>query len=529
MTQQPASPNKAKQANFTNTPNILFASYRHLSKEEKFLWIILKSLYWDGKTRSMGLREWSEATGYSTGALSKMFPRLALCQLIAASIEREGGKGNPKYKVAVLDIGELNKRFFSCSPNEQALLDPSKELVHENTQTRSPNEQTRSRKRTGSFTKRDKPVHENVQDNAAEPPAESDESTPKDSLKDDLKISLKMNEDSGASPTPSNSEDSFIHSSDINNSSEETKTPALIQHPVFEYVFLDDPISPTTLILMLTGHEMTDDSRRHAAAEVTVHVEERGHKLKLRCMREESSVVEPSVSDLNLTSELKSSAILSTATGGDDMLNLATVVKMGTVEPPDNDASLQSSPQSVLPDETVSNVDQLRFWLKKLGIHGSSDASKKAADLQMILPDVHSKDDLISLFAYAEIDLFNRYGEHRKAFLGNMATCVKDWLKWREQGQLQPVEESYTPSPQGMTLVERDELVGGALAYCPDFVINGTLEAPYFVAIWESEESIIEMGHPDDWGRIPQARLDRAAEYGARYWRAREQQEAVAV
>lgn len=205
MNPQPETPTQEeKQKNFTCSPNMLFVSYKNLSREEKYLYLLLKSLYWDGKPRSMGLREWSLVTGYSTGALSKMLPRMHKCKLLDAVMERENGKGNSKYRITVLDITDLNKKYYSCSPNERDLLDPSKELVHENTQACSPNEQTCSPKRTRSFTKRDKPVHQNVQDNAVDPPVESDDGTSKDLLKDLLKDPLKIEErEDNVTPAPS--------------------------------------------------------------------------------------------------------------------------------------------------------------------------------------------------------------------------------------------------------------------------------------------------------------------------------------
>jgi predicted transcriptional regulator len=106
--------NESYSKNFARIPNMLFASYKYLSKEEKFLYCTLKSIYWDAKPRFVSLRELSDATGYSRSALGKMLPRLHLCALINAEIKREKDKygnevGNPKYYITILDIWELNR------------------------------------------------------------------------------------------------------------------------------------------------------------------------------------------------------------------------------------------------------------------------------------------------------------------------------------------------------------------------------------------------------------------------------------
>jgi hypothetical protein len=138
--------NEDYSRNFSRIPNMIFLSYKYLSKEEKYLYCALKSIYWDAKPRYCPLREIAEKTGYSVGALSKMLPRLHKCGLIHAEVKREKGKdgkekGNAKYHITILDIWELNRQFFSCPLNERDLLDPSLVLVHEKTQTCSPNEQ----------------------------------------------------------------------------------------------------------------------------------------------------------------------------------------------------------------------------------------------------------------------------------------------------------------------------------------------------------------------------------------------------
>ena len=174
--------NEHYSKNFTRIPNILFDSYKHISKEEKFLYCSLRCVYWDTRPRYVSLRELSDLTGYSIGALSKMLPRLHSCGLIHAEIRREKAKngqekGNPKYHITIIDIWEENRKFYSCSPNEQ--VDPSAHLVHQMIQACSPND-------TSLFTKSDKPVHEKEQDRAQVERAKKDKDTLKDFFKEDM-------------------------------------------------------------------------------------------------------------------------------------------------------------------------------------------------------------------------------------------------------------------------------------------------------------------------------------------------------
>ena len=174
--EQEAKDNNEYSKNFTRIPNILFASYKHLSKEEKFLYCTLRQVYWDARPRFVSLRDLSELTGYSVGALSKMLPRLHTCGLIHKEIRKEKGKdgkekGNAKYHITIPDIWEINREYFSCSPNERT--DPSEKLVHQMTQACSPND-------TSLFTKSDKVVPFGEQDQAQVEHA-----------KDTLKTSLK--------------------------------------------------------------------------------------------------------------------------------------------------------------------------------------------------------------------------------------------------------------------------------------------------------------------------------------------------
>lgn len=212
--QQEKQDNENYSKNFTRVPNIVFVSYKYLTKEEKFLYCTLRQVYWDMKPRFVSLRELSMMTGYSVSALCKMIPRLHTCGLIHAEVRKEKGKdgkekGNPKYHITIPDIWELNKRYFEASPEEQAKIDPSLKLVHEK-------EQACSRNNTSLFTKKNKtvPFGEQVQ---AQVELAKDK---KDISKDERK-----NEQSRQTSPISTSDESFIRSSNFSSSfsSQETK------------------------------------------------------------------------------------------------------------------------------------------------------------------------------------------------------------------------------------------------------------------------------------------------------------------
>ena len=187
--------NEAYSSHFARIPNMLFASFHYLSKEEKFLYCTLKSIYWDAKPRSVSLRELSELTGYAAATLCKMLPRLHTCGLIHAEVRREKGrdgkaKGKAKYAITILDIWELNQAFYACPHDQRDALDPSLslftktnkvegEFVHENEQVCSPNDTT-------SFTKQNNVVHENEQSRALNKPAKPSHGTSKDVSKKNL-------------------------------------------------------------------------------------------------------------------------------------------------------------------------------------------------------------------------------------------------------------------------------------------------------------------------------------------------------
>lgn len=133
--QQEKHDNENYSKNFTRIPNILFASYTKLTKEEKFLYCTLREVYWDMKPRFVSTRDLSDLTGYSRGALGNMLPRLHDCGLIHAEVRREKDKdgkekGNAKYHISILDIWELNRRFFESSIEDREKMDPSLKLVH---------------------------------------------------------------------------------------------------------------------------------------------------------------------------------------------------------------------------------------------------------------------------------------------------------------------------------------------------------------------------------------------------------------
>lgn len=215
--------NENYSKNFTRIANIIFASYKYLSKEEKFLYCTLRQIYWDMKPRFATVRELSHQTGYSPSALCKMLPRLHTCGLIHSEVRKEKGKdgkekGNAKYHITIPDIWELNRQFFACSPQEQEKMDPSLKLVrfreqvsvnpvHENEQACSPNN-------TRLFTKTNKPVLFREQTQAQLERA-------KDSIKDTLKKDRKKEEPT--SSDPESSSHSFTHSLKKSSLSSETK------------------------------------------------------------------------------------------------------------------------------------------------------------------------------------------------------------------------------------------------------------------------------------------------------------------
>lgn len=173
--------NEDYSKNFARIPNMLFVSYKLLTKEEKFLYCTLKSVYWDTRPRYVSLRELSEMTNYSTGALSKMIPRLHACALVHAEIRREKDRhgkecGNAKFNITILDIWELNQKYFSCSVDERDLLDPSQKLVHE---MNEPVQQM------------NKPVHEKRQGRSRNEHVRAQPKLTKESIKTSLKTNKK--------------------------------------------------------------------------------------------------------------------------------------------------------------------------------------------------------------------------------------------------------------------------------------------------------------------------------------------------
>lgn len=217
-TEEEKKSNEQYSKNFTRLPNVLFIAYPDVTKEEKYLYADLRRVYWDMKPRFVSLRELSDATKYSISALSKMLPRLHEAGLIHAEIRREKAKngrekGNPKYHITIVDIWEVNRMFFSCSPKEQVELAvvPSAQLVHEI-------EQACSRNTTSSFTKNDKPDTfgeldraqvERAKDNNKDTSKDTSKDTPKDTLKDTLKEESITDQSQNANSSP-NGDSSLI-------------------------------------------------------------------------------------------------------------------------------------------------------------------------------------------------------------------------------------------------------------------------------------------------------------------------------
>lgn len=222
--------NENYSKNFTRIPNIVFASYTKLTKEEKFLYCTLRQVYWDMKPRFVSLRELSEVTGYAIGALSKMLPRLHKCGLIHSEIRHEKGKdgkakGHAKYHVTIPDIWELNRKYFEASPEEQVAMDPSLELANVSVhQMNSPKDC--SRNDTEVFTKCDSSVH---QMNVSVPFGEQSQARvelTKDSIKDTSKDIRERKKDAGQQkPNISTPETSFSPSFSSQSSFSEEKEP----------------------------------------------------------------------------------------------------------------------------------------------------------------------------------------------------------------------------------------------------------------------------------------------------------------
>lgn len=225
--QQEKQDNENYSKNFTRVPNIVFVSYKYLTKEEKFLYCTLRQVYWDMKPRFVSLRDLSEATGYAVGALSKMLPRLHTCGLIHSEIRHEKGKdgkvkGHAKYHITIPDIWELNRKYFEASSEEQAAMDPSLKLaqgiVHQmnNTKDCSPND-------TELFTKCDSSVHQMNDIVPFREQSQAQLERAKD--KKDISKDERKNEQSRQTSPISTSDESFIRSSNFSSSfsSQETK------------------------------------------------------------------------------------------------------------------------------------------------------------------------------------------------------------------------------------------------------------------------------------------------------------------
>jgi hypothetical protein len=230
--------NENYSKNFTRVPNILFVSYKYLSKEEKFLYCTLRQVYWDMKPRFVSTRELSDLTGYSRGALANMLPRLHDCGLVHAEIRREKGKdgkdkGNAKYHITIPDIWELNRQFFASSEEQQAAMDPSLKLAHQmdRSKTCPSNGQACPPNEPSLLTKKAKPAHQMDKFSALDEPTKPCDDTPKDSIKDTLKKDRKIDE-----PTTSDPEISFFHSL-VHSSFLSSETKAIVFTPEEEAIY----------------------------------------------------------------------------------------------------------------------------------------------------------------------------------------------------------------------------------------------------------------------------------------------------
>jgi hypothetical protein len=206
--------NEQYSRNFTRIPNILFIAYPDLSKLEKYLYGDLRRIYWDMKPRFVSLRELSILTDYSIGALSKMIPHLHDAGLIHAEIRRARGKdgkekGNPKYQITIVDIWEINRMFFSCSPSEQERLAkiPSAQLTEELEKSCSRNEQVTTTHPQPVHTmnkpvhEMNKPVHQMNTITPVKAHGKPSDKTPKDLFKDNSKESKKESAPDNDQPT----------------------------------------------------------------------------------------------------------------------------------------------------------------------------------------------------------------------------------------------------------------------------------------------------------------------------------------
>jgi hypothetical protein len=208
--------------NFTRVCKIILDSYKHLTYEEKFLYIKMREVYWDAKPRFATLREISHLTGYAISALSRILPRLHKCALIHAEIKQEYNpdgtkKGKPKYYISIPDIWELNRKYYECSPQER--FDPSvvllenKNVLHKNENVLLENKNV---------------LHKNenvLLENDVVPPREHFCPTPKPSqarpqLSKDKKDIYKIESKNEGALVSENQQDALTHSSTPSLSSE---------------------------------------------------------------------------------------------------------------------------------------------------------------------------------------------------------------------------------------------------------------------------------------------------------------------
>jgi hypothetical protein len=154
--------------------------------------------------------------------------------------------------------------------------------------------------------------------------------------------------------------------------------------------------------------------------------------------------------------------------------------------------------------EDVSQLDQLRFWLKELKIHGSKDPVKASQDLASLVPHIHSINDLKVLYTYTEKRI---YGENKTVFLGNVAGSVQDWIK----SQI-PLD---TEAQQGLLETDLGDLEAEIKREYPMFVMHLS-EVGHSLALWYGPNDYMEVRDSVDWQywREDKELMGRAVAYG---------------
>ncbi len=286
---------------------------------------------------------------------------------------------------------------------------------------------------------------------------------------------------------------------------------ALISHQLFDYLFLNDPLAPTELLLMLTGNESEDIVRRQNTAEFVVRAEEYGYKLEIRCMQE-VIVVEP-------------------GEGVPTFHNLENVEQMHTIvqqssenvalKPPDSDASLITAEQIVATNETLED------WLVTLKVPKMSTAKGLAA-IEQLRSKIHSFDDA-KLIVEAASDVFGEGGFWCANLIDDRVARKCEELK-REQQEIQFWKElSERQAQERMQALPR---IDGMRAEFPDLQITewGDEMGPCLVIWFDSgANDYVIIGSRAQWEEMRASKngqdlLRSAQEYGSSL-----QQESLAV